>query len=74
MIQARVSEVYIHFALMYMKDHIFPVLPIKDLINKYSGPNMPYKLAKGTNPSLSHLHVLFFPNVCRSFPYNTWKK
>ena len=33
MIHARVSEAYIHFALMYTTDHIFWVLPIKDLIN-----------------------------------------
>ena len=33
MVHARIPEVYVHFALMYMTDHIFPVLPIKDLIN-----------------------------------------
>ena len=33
MVHARVPEVYVHFTLMYTKDHIFPVLPIKDLIN-----------------------------------------
>ena len=33
MVHARVPEVYVHFALMYTTDHIFPVLPIKDLIN-----------------------------------------
>ena len=27
MVHARVPEVYVHFALMYMTDHIFPVLP-----------------------------------------------
>ena len=32
MVHARVSEAYIHLALMYTADHIFPVLPIKDLI------------------------------------------
>ena len=34
MVHARVQEIYIHFALMYTTDHIFLVLPIKDLINE----------------------------------------
>ena len=34
MVHARVPEIYIHFALMYTTDHIFPVLPINDLINE----------------------------------------
>ena len=34
MVNARVLEACIHFALMYTKDQIFPVLPIKDIINK----------------------------------------
>ena len=34
MVHARVSEAYIHFALMYTINHIFPVLPIKDIINE----------------------------------------
>ena len=38
MVHARVPEVYVHFALMYTKDHIFPVLPIKDLINEDGDP------------------------------------
>ena len=33
MVHARVPEVYVNFVLMYTTDHIFPVLPIKDLIN-----------------------------------------
>ena len=33
MLHARVLEAYIHFELMYTADDIFPVLPIKDLIN-----------------------------------------
>ena len=32
MLHARVPEVYVHFTLMYMTDHILPVLSIKDLI------------------------------------------
>ena len=33
MVNARVSEAYIHFALMYTTDHIFLLQPIKYLIN-----------------------------------------
>ena len=57
MVHARVPEVYVHLALMYTIDHIFPVLPIKDLINEDGDPTTPYKLATGTKPSVSHLHV-----------------
>ena len=59
MVHARVPENYIHFALMYTTDHIFPVLPIKDLINEDGDPTTPYKLATDTKPSVSHLCVLF---------------
>ena len=38
MVHARVSEAYVHFKLMYTIDHIFLVLPIKDLINKDGVP------------------------------------
>ena len=54
MVHARVLEVYVHFALMYTTYHIFPVLPIKDLINEDGDPTTPYKLATGKKPSLSH--------------------
>ena len=63
MVHAIVPEVYVHFALMYTIDHIFPVLPIKDLINEDGDPKTPHKLATGTKPSVSHLCVLFFPCV-----------
>ena len=43
---------------MYMADHIFLVIPIKYLINEYSKPTIPSKLAAGTKPSISHLFVL----------------
>ena len=59
MVHARVTEVYVHLALMYTTDHIFSVLPIKDLINEDGDPTTPQKLAKGTKPSVSHLRVLF---------------
>ena len=61
MVHARVLEAYIHFALMYTTYHIFPVIPIKDLIKKFSNPTTPFKLETGTKPSVSHLRVLFFP-------------
>ena len=54
MVHVRVPEVYVHFTLMYTTDHIFPVLPIKDLINTYGDPTTPHKLATGTKPSVSH--------------------
>ena len=63
MVHARVPEVYVHFALMYTTDHIFPVIPIRDLINKDGGPTTPHKLETGTKPSVSHLRVLFCPCV-----------
>ena len=65
MVHARFSEAYSNLALMYTTDHIFPVLPIKDLINKYGDPTTPHKLATGTKPSVSHLRVLFCPCVVR---------
>ena len=65
MVHARVPEVYVHFALMYTTDHIFPVLTIKDLINEDGDPTMPHKLATGTKPSVSHLRILFCPCVIR---------
>ena len=53
MVHARVPEIYIHFVLMYMTDHILLVLPIKDLINEDGDPTRPYKLATGTKPTVS---------------------
>ena len=63
MVHYRVSEAYIHFALIYTIDHIFLVLPIKDLINEDSDLTTPFKLATGTKPSVSYLSVLFCPYV-----------
>ena len=59
MVHARVPEVYVRFALMYMTDQIFPVLPIKDLINEDDDATTPHKLTTGTKPSVSTLRVLF---------------
>ena len=63
MVHARFLEAYIHFALMYTTDHIFPFLPIKYLINEDGDPTTPHKLATGTKPSVSHLNMLFCPCV-----------
>ena len=60
MVHARVPEEYVHFALTYTTDHIFTVLPIKDLTNEDDNPTTPHKLATGTKPSVSNLRVLFF--------------
>ena len=74
MVHARVLEAYVHFALMYTAYHIFPVLPIKDLINKGGDPTTPFKLATGTKPSVSHLCVLFCPCVVRKNTAHVVKK
>ena len=63
MVHDRVLGAYIHFAFMYTTDYIFPVLPIKYLINEYGNLTTPFKLATGTKPSVSHLRMLFFPCV-----------
>ena len=59
-VHARVSEAYIHFALMYTTDNISLVLPINNLINEDGDPTTPFKLATGMKPSVSHLSVIFF--------------
>ena len=48
---------------MYTNYHIFPVLPIKHLVNQDSEPTTPHKLATGTKPSVSNPCVLFFACV-----------
>ena len=54
MVHTRVSEAYINLALMYTTDHIFTIIPIKDMINEDGDPTTPYKLANVTKPSVSH--------------------
>ena len=61
MIHTRLLEAYINFALIYTTDYMFTFLTIKYLINEYSEPSTPFKLATGTKPSVSHLCVLFCP-------------
>ena len=67
MVHARFFEAYIHFSLIYITNHIFPVLPIKDLINEDGDLTTSCKLATGTKSSVSHLRVLFCPCVVRKF-------
>ena len=63
MVHDRVSEAYIYFALMYTIDHIFPVLPIKYLMNKDRDLTTSFKPATGMKTSVSYLRVLFCPCV-----------
>ena len=66
MVHAWVSDKYIHFALLYMTDHIFPVLIIKNLVNQNSEPTTPQKLATDIKISVSKARVLFFPCVVKN--------
>ena len=59
MVHAQVLEAYINFALMYTAYHIFPVLPIKYLINEDFNPTMPFKLATGPKPDNTNLVVKY---------------
>ena len=54
MVHIRVLEAYIHFELMYTTYQIFPVLPMKDMINKDGDATTPFKLATGKN---LHYHI-----------------
>ena len=65
MVNVIVSEVYIHFALMYTTCHILLVPPIKNLINEDKNQTIPFKLATGRKNPVSHIHVLFCPYVVR---------
>ena len=65
MVHVKVLKDSIHLSFMYTSDHIFLVIPIKDLINRDGDPTTPFKLATGTKPSASHLRVLFFPCIVR---------
>ena len=65
MVHARDLEEYIHFAIMYTTYHILLILQIKYMISKDGNLTTPFKLATGKKPSVSRLHVLFFPCVVR---------
>ena len=73
-VRTRVSEAYIHFALIYTTYHIFPVLPIKNMIKKDSEPTTPFKLAIGMKTSVSHFRVLFCPYVVQTATAHVNKK
>ena len=74
MVHTRVSESYVHFALMYTTDHTFTVIPIKYLINEDGDPTTPHKLSTGKKPSVSYLRVLFCPCVVRKATAHVEKK
>ena len=59
MVHTKFSEAYIHFSFMYTTDHIFPVLPIKDLIKEDSETTPTFTHLTGTKPSVSNLCMLF---------------
>ena len=50
---------------MFTADHIFLLLPFKDMINNYGGPTTSFQLATSMEPPMSHLRVLFCPYVVR---------
>ena len=62
MVHAQVLEAYIHFLFVYTADHIFPVLPIKDLTDEDGEPTTPFKLATGTNLQYC-IYVFYFVHV-----------
>ena len=74
MVHARVLEACIYFALIYTTDYIFPVIPIKDLINKDVEPTAPFKLETGKKHSVSNLRVLLFPCVVQKATAHVDKK
>ena len=59
MVHDRFLEAYINYSLMYTKEHIFPVLQIKDVINEDGNPTTPFKPATVTKPSVSHYACYF---------------
>ena len=61
MLHARVSDKYIHFALIYTTDNIFPIIPIKHLLNQEGETTTPHKLENVIKPTLSNLCILFCP-------------
>ena len=74
MVNARVLGAYIHFVLMYMIYHIFPVLPIKDMINEDGNTTTSFKLATVTKASVSYLQMLFYLCIVRKATAHVDKK
>ena len=62
MVHARFPEVYVHFSLMYTIDHIFSVLPIKDLINYDGDPKFHTNWQQVRNLQC-HIYVFYFVHV-----------
>ena len=52
----------------------FLVLPIKDLMHEDGKPTILFKLATGTEPSVSHLCVLFCPCIVQKYTAHVDKK
>ena len=63
MVHAQISDKYINVVSLYMTDHIFPGLPIKNLVNQDGEPDTPHTLETSTKPSVLNLRVLFCPCV-----------
>ena len=61
MLHVNVLELYFHSVLMYTTYHIFPVLPIKDMIYEDGYLTTPIKLVTGKKHSVSHLNVSVCP-------------
>ena len=61
MVHTRVSDKYIHFALIYTTDNISPVITIELLVNHDDEPTTPHKLATATKTLVSNPCVLFPP-------------
>ena len=70
MVHARVPENDIHFALMYTTGHIFPVLPIKYLINEDGDPTTPYNIGNRYE-TFSVTFTCFILSVCCTESYGT---
>ena len=59
---------------MYTTDNIFPVIPIKNLVNQDVEPTTPHKLETGTKPSVSNLRVLICICVLRKATAHVYTK
>ena len=74
MVHAIFLEAYINFSFMYTTDHIFPVRPIKDMINKDGDLTTPYKLATCTKTFSITFTRVIFPCVVQKATSHIGKK
>ena len=74
MVHALVSEEYIYISLIYTTDHVFPVLPIKRLLNQESEPTTPHKLATGSKTPVTNLRALLCTCVVRKSTTHVYTK